>query len=167
MIIPYICRRYGYILLHSEPAYVCRRSCRLLFACNTGSAVGDGGLSAVAANSASAAMGWVTVLILGLLVLLTVVADYFIPALGVRWFGGTPYGRKGSVAGTLVGLFFMPWGLIAGPFLGAFVGELIGKTNVGGAFKSGVGSLVGFLCGTFFKVIVAIVITCYAIAAIV
>ncbi len=116
---------------------------------------------------ASAAMGWVTVLILGLLVLLTVVADYFIPALGVRWFGGTPYGRKGSVAGTLVGLFFMPWGLIAGPFLGAFVGELIGKTNVGGAFKSGVGSLVGFLCGTFFKVIVAIVITCYAIAAIV
>lgn len=116
---------------------------------------------------ASADMGWTSIFFLGLLVLLTAVADYLVPLLGVRWFGGTPYGRKGSMAGTIAGLFFMPWGLIAGPFIGTFIGELIGKSDVRGALKSGIGSLVGFICGTFFKLIVTIVITCYAIAAIV
>ena len=61
---------------------------------------------------ASAGMHWITVLVLGVLTLLTVVSDYIIPVLGVRWFGGTPYGRKGSMLGTFAGLFFMPWGLI-------------------------------------------------------
>ena len=67
---------------------------------------------------------------------------------------------------TFAGLFFMPWGLILGPFVGAFVGEIIGKSNVRGALKSGLGSLTGFLCGTFFKVAVALVITGYVLATI-
>lgn len=115
---------------------------------------------------ASAGMHWITVLVLGVLTLLTVVSDYIIPVLGVRWFGGTPYGRKGSMLGTFAGLFFMPWGLILGPFVGAFVGEIIGKSNVRGALKSGLGSLTGFLCGTFFKVAVGLVITGYVLATI-
>lgn len=36
---------------------------------------------------ASAGMHWITVLVLGVLTLLTVVSDYIIPVLGVRWFG--------------------------------------------------------------------------------
>ena len=115
---------------------------------------------------ASAGMHWITVLVLGVLTLLTVVSDYIIPVLGVRWFGGPPYGRKGSMLGTLVGLFFMPWGLILGPFIGAFIGEIYGKADMRSAFQSGVGSLVGFLCGTFFKVAVTLAITIYVLLTI-
>ena len=116
---------------------------------------------------ASGDMSWITVTVLGLLTLLTVMLDYIIPSLGVKWFGGTSYGKKGSLAGTFAGLLFLPWGLILGPFIGAFVGEIIGKSDIGSAFRSGIGSLVGFLCGTFFKVVVTVVITVYAILAIV
>lgn len=106
------------------------------------------------------------VVVLGALTLLSVVLDYVIPSLGVKWFGGTKYGKWGSVAGTFAGLLFLPWGLIVGPFAGAFVGELLGKSDTAGAFKSGLGSLVGFICGTFFKVLVTIAIACYSAAAI-
>lgn len=116
---------------------------------------------------AAAHIGWLTILVLGVLVLLTLVADYIIPTLGVRWFGGTPYGKKGSIAGTFAGLFFLPWGLIVGPFVGAFIGELIGRSSVTDAFRSGVGSLAGFVCGLLFKLVVTVVITCYSIAAII
>ena len=158
MIIPYICRHHGCILLYSEPAYVCRWSGRLLFAGHSRSSACHGGLSD---------LGWLTILVLGVLVLLTLVADYIIPTLGVRWFGGTPYGKKGSIAGTFAGLFFLPWGLIVGPFVGAFIGELIGRSSVTDAFRSGVGSLAGFVCGLLFKLVVTVVITCYSIAAII
>ena len=32
--------------------------------------------------------------------------------------------RAAALIGTIVGLFFMPWGIILGPFLGAFAGEV-------------------------------------------
>lgn len=111
-------------------------------------------------------MSWITIMVLGVLTLLTVVSDYIIPTLGVKWFGGTSCGRKGSVVGTFAGLLFMPWGLIVGPFVGAFIGEIIGKSDVGSAFKSGIGSLFGFVCGAFFKVVVTVVIAIYSLLAI-
>ncbi len=115
---------------------------------------------------ANEAIPLVTVIVLGTLTLLSVIFDYVIPSLGVKWFGGTKYGKLGSLAGTLAGLLFMPWGLIAGPFAGAFIGELCGKSNTTDALKSGVGSLVGFLCGTLFKLFVTFAIIFYAIRAV-
>lgn len=106
------------------------------------------------------------VLMLGLLTVLTIIFDYVIPTLGVKWFGGTKYGKWGSFIGTFAGLLYLPVGLILGPFIGAFVGEMLGNSSVSDALKSGIGSLVGFLCGTLFKVIVCIAIICYAFAAI-
>ncbi|MDE6183706.1 MAG: DUF456 domain-containing protein, partial [Rikenellaceae bacterium] len=51
----------------------------------------------------------------------------------------------------IAGLFFLPWGIIAGPFIGAVGGELLGGKNTGQALKSGFGSLMGFLFGTVAK----------------
>lgn len=96
--------------------------------------------------------------ILALLTIATVVVDYVIPALGVKLFGGTAWGKWGCVIGSIIGIFFMPWGLIAGPFLGAFIGELLGESNASDAFRSGIGSLIGFIFGTVFKVAVTIFI---------
>nr|WP_302831585.1 DUF456 domain-containing protein [uncultured Bacteroides sp.] len=86
-----------------------------------------------------------------LIVVIAQILDYFIPMLGSKYSGGSRWGTRGCLAGTLIGLFFMPWGIILGPFLGAFIGELLGGRETGQALKSGLGSLLGFLFGTVLK----------------
>lgn len=93
-----------------------------------------------------------TQLVVWLIVVVVIqVLDYFVPMLGSKYTGGTRWGTRGCMAGTLVGLFFMPWGIILGPFLGAFIGELLGGNDKKLALKSGIGSLIGFLLGTVLK----------------
>ncbi len=89
------------------------------------------------------------------LVLVAVVQalDYFVPLLGTKYSGGSKWGTRGCLVGTVIGLFFMPWGLIVGPFAGAFIGELLGGRETVQALKSGLGSLLGFLFGTVVKCI--------------
>lgn len=88
------------------------------------------------------------------IIILLQVLDYFIPMLGSKYSGGSRWGTRGCLIGTVAGLFFMPWGIILGPFLGAFLGELLGGRKTGQALKSGLGSLFGFLFGTVLKCIV-------------
>ena len=55
------------------------------------------------------------------------ILDYFTPMLGSKYSGGSKWGNWGCIIGTLVGLLFLPWGIILGPFLGAVIGELLGN----------------------------------------
>ena len=71
----------------------------------------------------------------------------------VKYAGGTKWGNWGCVIGTVVGLFFPPWGIILGPFFGAVLGELVGDKNLKDALRSGFGSLAGFLFGTVVKLV--------------
>lgn len=89
-----------------------------------------------------------------LLVVFVQLIDYFLPMLGTKYSGGGRWGSRGCLVGTLIGLFFMPWGLLVGPFLGAYVGTLIEGRSQADAFKSGFGSLLGFLLGTVLKCLV-------------
>ena len=59
-----------------------------------------------------------------LIVAVLQVLDYFTPMLGSKYSGGSKWGNWGCIIGTLVGLLFLPWGIILGPFLGAVIGEL-------------------------------------------
>ena len=62
-----------------------------------------------------------TQLLLWLLIVVIVqVLDYFVPMLGSKYSGGTRWGTRGCLAGTLIGLFFMPWGIVLGPFRGFY-----------------------------------------------
>lgn len=81
----------------------------------------------------------------------TQLLDYIVPMLGSRYTGGSKWGANGCLVGTLVGLFFMPWGIVIGPFVGAVAGELLGGSDTAAALKSGFGSLMGFLLGTVVK----------------
>ncbi|MHA7058800.1 DUF456 domain-containing protein [Aquimarina sp. M1] len=86
------------------------------------------------------------------------VLDYIVPAWGTKRFGGTKYGMIGSSIGLIVGLLFLgPFGIIIGPFTGAFIGELIKDHNDSSkALKAAFGSFLGFLAGTFIKFVVSI-----------
>ena len=88
------------------------------------------------------------------IVIVVQVLDYFIPLIGSRYAGGSRWGSWGCLVGTVIGLFFSPWGIIIGPFLGAVIGELLGDKDLKYALKSGLGSLLGFLFGTFIKLAV-------------
>lgn len=88
-------------------------------------------------------------------VCLVQVLDYFTPVIGSKFSGGTKWGSWGCLIGSIVGIvFFSPWGIVLGPFGGAFIGELLGERSARDAFKSGIGALIGFLVGTVFKVVI-------------
>ncbi len=103
-------------------------------------------------------------IIYGVITVMTLILDYIIPSLGVKYFGGTKYGKWGSFIGTVIGLSYFPIGLILGPFLGAFIGELIGRASSREALKSGIGSLLGFIFGVLMKFVVCIYFLCLSIA---
>lgn len=102
-----------------------------------------------------------------ILVIVLQVMDYITPLLGSKYSGGTAYGNRGCIAGTIVGLFFMPWGIILGPFFGAVIGEMLGGRDLEHALRSGIGSMIGFVLGTLLKVIVGFYFLYEAIAALV
>ena len=89
------------------------------------------------------------------------VADYILPVWGTKKWGGSRAGMLGAILGLLAGLFFLPVGIIAGPFAGAVVGELITGRDTNAALRSGFGSFVGFLFGTVMKLTVCMVFTYY------
>jgi len=81
------------------------------------------------------------------------VLDLYIPVWGTKKFGGSKAGVYGSTVGLLLGLFFFPpFGVIIGPFLGAFVGEMLfNSRELKTALKSATGSFIGFLLGSGMK----------------
>ena len=87
-------------------------------------------------------------------VVVLLVVDYITPLLGSKYSGGTSFGNRGCIAGTILGMFFMPWGLIIGPFVGAIAGEMMGGQDLAQAIRAGIGTLLGYLFGTLMKVVV-------------
>lgn len=100
-----------------------------------------------------------------IIVIILQVLDYITPMLGSKYSGGTTYGNRGCIAGTILGLFFMPWGIILGPFLGAIIGEMLGGRDLEHAIHSGIGSLIGFVAGTLLKIVVGFYFMIQAIMA--
>ncbi len=103
-------------------------------------------------------ISWFLVLIFGVLTILSVILDYFGGVIGAKKYGATKWGLIGSVIGGIAG-FFMGGivGLIFGPFFGAVLLELVFGKDLRGAFKSGVGTLVGFLGGAIAKLAIGVI----------
>jgi uncharacterized protein len=102
-----------------------------------------------------AEMGWVMLLVLGILAAISQLLDYLASAYEAKKFGGSGWGIWGSLIGGLIGFFiFNIPGMIVGLFAGAVLMELWkGKKDTRAALKVGGGSLLGFLGGTLMKII--------------
>lgn len=106
---------------------------------------------------ADSGLGWWSLVILVLLMAISQAFEMLSGAAGAKWFGGTRWGALGAIAGSVVGIFFLPFGLLIGPLIGAFVCEIaVAKKQSHHAAISGVGSVVGTLAGMGFKIAVGI-----------
>ncbi len=100
------------------------------------------------------------------IVLVSLVLDYLIPIWGTKKFGGTKYGVWGCTIGFLLAFWMGPWGIIIGPFIGAFVGETLAGQTTRKSFKAALCSFVGFLLGSFLKLVVCFFMIFYIIRSI-
>lgn len=96
---------------------------------------------------------WTFITVTGIVAIGLYVLDYIIPAWGTKKFGGSKAGAWGATIGLLIGLISpIPFGILIGPILGAFIGEIAFNDTKGPqAFKSALGSFVGFLASTVMK----------------
>jgi len=101
-------------------------------------------------------------IIWGLITIATIVLDYVFPVWSAKKFKASSYGIWGSVIGMIVGIiFFPPFGMIAGLFLGAVLGELIAGKKGPEAMKVGMVTFFSSLLMIVFKFAVSAMMTYY------
>lgn len=107
-------------------------------------------------------MAWL--ITFGVLTLILTILDYLLPAYLTKRSGGTKAGEIGATIGVIVGLFFGPIGIIGGPFIGAFVGELLhNNKDTDRALRSGISSFLSFIVGTLSKLAISVWMTVHIV----
>ena len=99
---------------------------------------------------------WTTVAVTTALALLAWGLDYLAAALGAQRYGSSPAGLWGSIIGSIVGIFFPPFGFILGALIGAVVAELFVGRPPTEAFRAGIGAFVGTLGGIVVKIVILV-----------
>lgn len=97
-------------------------------------------------------LGWPSLSLLFILMLISSVLDYLAGAMGAKRVGASQYAIWGALLGSIVGLLGGLPGLILGPFLGAAAGEMLARKDLIQAGKVGVASGIGMLLGAIAKV---------------
>lgn len=97
------------------------------------------------------------------IVIITLVLDYLVPIWGTKKFGGSKYGIWGCTIGFVAAFWMGPLGIIIGPLAGAFIGEMLAGKNTRQSFRAAMGSFVGFLLGSFLKLVVCFFMLYYVI----
>jgi len=93
-----------------------------------------------------------------ILTILTVLAiaahalDFLAGAMGVKRFGASRKAAFGAAIGAVVGMFFGFIGILAGPFIGAVIGELTVSKNIQSIGLAGIGAWLGMIIGIAAKV---------------
>ncbi|HEX2500308.1 MAG TPA: DUF456 domain-containing protein [Methylomirabilota bacterium] len=123
------------------------------------------GLALAAWIDGFARVGVATLAVLAGLTLAAYALDFVATAVGARRFGTSWWGVLGAVLGTLGGLFFGPVGLVIGPFVGAFLLELLARRDLRQAGRAGLGAWLGLVLGTAGRLgLVAAMIAVFGVA---
>lgn len=110
--------------------------------------------------------------IMGVIMAAVTALDYIVPVIGTKKFGGSKQGVRGSMIGLIVAVIILPFlgitlgpfgllGIIFGPFIGAYVGEIMSGKESNTALRAAFGSFIGFLAGTIMKLAYSIVVAFY------
>ena len=92
---------------------------------------------------------------IGLMGAAGVIIDFVAATLGAKRVGASRQALWGATLGTFAGLFFGIPGLLLGPFVGALGGELLAGNSVLRSTHVGIGTWLGLLFGTLFKLAVS------------
>ncbi|BET57261.1 DUF456 domain-containing protein [Geobacter sp. 60473] len=124
-----------------------------------------GGLVLAAWIDGFSRVGWLPLLVLGLFTAGSFAIDPYASGKGARRYGASRHAVIGASIGAVVGVFFGLPGLVAGPFLGASLGELLARGDLGRAGRAGIGAWQGFVIGTVLKVVLALAMVVFFLAA--
>jgi hypothetical protein len=100
----------------------------------------------------------VLTVIMFLFVVAVTVLDFVVPGWLTNKVGGCKKAVWGATLGLFVGLFYAPIGLIAGPFVGAFLGEYTNTKKWKDSLKVAAYTLLSVVVGTVFKLVTCIAI---------
>ncbi|HEY6453304.1 MAG TPA: DUF456 domain-containing protein [Steroidobacteraceae bacterium] len=115
-----------------------------------------------------ARIGWPTLILLGVLTALALVIDLTASVLGAKRVGASRQALLGSFIGGFAGLAFGLPGLIAGPFAGAVIGELMARRTLVAATRVGLWTWIGLLAGTLAKLALAVtMLAVFAVACLI
>jgi len=101
------------------------------------------------------------------LTLLTILVDFIAPILGAKKYKASKEGIVGASLGLFFGIFiFGPVGVMLGPLVGAFIGEIISGKRHQDAIRPALGTFIGFLLSAVIKLAVILAILGVLIAAV-
>jgi uncharacterized protein YqgC (DUF456 family) len=117
-------------------------------------------------------------IILATIVAVVAVLDYLVPIWGTKTFGGSKAGVRGSTIGLIIGMILLPifgivlgpfglFGILGGPFIGAWIGETYAGKESPQALRAAFGSFIGFLAGTLMKIVLSVVLAFFYFRAVV
>ncbi|MBX4204786.1 MAG: DUF456 domain-containing protein [Candidatus Doudnabacteria bacterium] len=94
--------------------------------------------------------------VFGILIGLTMLVDLFAPAIMAAGGGkASRFGILGATIGGFAGIFFLgPLGILFGPFVGAYIGEILNNASREHALKVAWASMLGLVIGSLFKLLI-------------
>jgi uncharacterized protein YqgC (DUF456 family) len=107
------------------------------------------------------------VIILAIVTILVIALDYIIPLLGAKRYGASKWGVWGSVLGMAIGLFWSPFAMLVGAFIGAVLVEWSVGKKKGEALRAGWGVVMGTLFATILRLGVSGMMTYYFVLALI
>lgn len=109
------------------------------------------GLLLAAWGDGFAHVGWPTLTVLAVLTVLSFAVDILATVVGAKRVGASRKALWGTFIGSFAGLLFMPIGLLAGPLLGALIGEYWHTRELGRSTRVGLATWLGILLGVALK----------------
>ena len=98
-----------------------------------------------------ARVGLWTLLGCAALMVIGLVVDLLATFFGAKRSGASKAALTGTVLGSLVGVFFVPLGILLGPLVGALLGQYYTDRDLLRAGKVGLGTWLGLVVGTVVK----------------